>query len=185
MLLAAFLDLHGETAAVVGGGAVALRRVPVLLGAGMKVLVIAPGIAPGLRVQDVTCVEREYSVEDLNGARVVLACTDSGAINDRVTADALSLGLLVSHAGSAERGNLRFPATLEQGGVQLALTTGRELPMLAQALKERLAGVLPGHLPLEGWIQRREQAVTLTGSEREVALAGLRRDIRQAVGLVS
>ena len=183
MLLAAFLNLHGETAVVVGGGAVALRRVPVLLQAGMKVSVVAPRIAPDLRALDVTCMEREYRVDDLNTAALVLACTDSPAVNDRVTADALGLGLLVSHAGSAERGNLRFPATLERGGVQLALTTGRELPMLAQALRERLTQALPEHLPLDGWVQRREQAVTLSGSEREAALAGLRRDIRLAVGL--
>ena len=183
MLLAAFLNLQGQRAVVVGGGAVALRRVPVLLSAGLKVNVVAPSIAPELRAQDVTCMEREYRAEDLNGAALVLACTDSAAVNDRVTTDALSLGLLVNHAGSAEDGNLRFPATLERGGVQLALTTGRELPMLAQALKERLAEVLPEHLPLEGWVQRREQAVTLRGSERESALAGLRRDIRLAVGL--
>ena len=183
MLLAAFLNFHGEQAVVVGGGSVALRRVPVLLRAGLKVSVVAPGIAAGLRAQDVTCMEREYRTEDLSGARLVLACTDSAAINDRVTEDALDLGLLVSHAGSAERGNLRFPATLERGEVQLALTTGRELPMLAQALRERLEGVLPEALPLAGWVQRREQAVALSGSEREAALAGLRRDIRLAVGL--
>jgi precorrin-2 dehydrogenase/sirohydrochlorin ferrochelatase len=183
MLLAAFLNLHGERALVVGGGSVALRRVPVLLQAGMKVSVVAPGIAAEMRVQDVTCMEREYRTEDLNGARLVLACTDNQDVNDRVTGDALALGLLVSHAGDAAQGNLRFPATLERGGVQLALTTGRELPMLAQALRERLSGVLPQDLPLQGWVERREQAVTLSGSEREAALAGLRRDIRLAVGL--
>lgn len=183
MLLAAFLNLHAKTAVVVGGGSVALRRVPVLLNAGMKVNIVAPRIAPGLWVLGVTCLEREYSADDLSTAALVLACTDNGGVNDRVTADALGLGLLVSHAGSAERGNLRFPATLERGGVQLALTTGRELPMLAQALRERLVQALPEHLPLDGWVQRREQAVTLSGIEREAALAGLRRDIRLAVGL--
>lgn len=185
MLLAAFLNLQGHRAVVVGGGAVASRRAGTLLEAGMQVSVVAPDVAAELRAQDVTCMEREYRTEDLNGARLVLACTDNQDVNDRVTGDALARGLLVSHAGDAAQGNLRFPATLQRGGVQVALTTGRELPMLAQALKERVEAVLPEQLPLEGWVQRREQAVTLTGSEREAALAGLRREIRLAVGLSS
>lgn len=183
MLLAAFLNLHGEPAVVVGGGAVACRRVRTLLDAGMKVSVIAPAIAPQLRAQDIACTERSYRSGDLNGARLVLACTDSAETNDRVTADALSLGLLVGHAGDADQGNLRFPATLERGGVQLALSTGRELPMLAQALREKLEEALPETLPLDGWVRQREQAVALSGPEREAALSALRREIRQTVGL--
>lgn len=183
MLLAAVLNLQGERAVIVGGGAVAARRAPTLLAAGMGVSVIAPTIAPGLRAQDVTCMERPYQNGDLNGARLVLACTDRPDVNDRVIADALALGLLASHAGDAAQGNLRFPATLEQGGVQIALNTGRELPMLAQALKERLTGLLPETLPLDGWTQRREAAVALQGAAREAALRALRQDIRQAVGL--
>ena len=183
MLLAAFLDLQGARAVVVGGGRVAARRVATLLEAGLVVSVIAPTILPELRAQNVACMERPYENGDLNGARLVLACTDSAATNDRVTADALELGLLVSHAGDASRGTLRFPATLERGGVQVALTTGRELPMLAQALRERLAAALPDHLPLDGWAGRRERAVALAGPAREAALLELRREIRQAVGL--
>ncbi|WP_424950852.1 precorrin-2 dehydrogenase/sirohydrochlorin ferrochelatase family protein [Deinococcus sp.] len=185
MLLAAFLNLHGERAVVVGGGVVASRRVGTLLRAEMRVSVIAPTISPELRAKDVTCMDRAYVSGDVVGARLVLACTDSPAVNDRVTADALKLGLLVGHAGDAARGNLRFPATLERGGVTLALTSGRELPMLAQALKERLGEVLPEDLPLDAWVRRREQAVALAAPDREAVLEKLRREIRLAVGLVS
>lgn len=183
MLLAAFLNLHGQRAVVVGGGMVAERRVRTLLAAGLRVSVIAPTISPQVREQDVTCMQRPYQSGDLAGAHLVLACTDHPAVNDRVTADALALGLLVAHAGDAGQGTLRFPATVERGGVQLALSTGRELPMLAQALKERLAAVLPEELPIDGWTERRERAVALSGPEREAALSSLRHDIRLAVGL--
>lgn len=183
MLLAAFLDLHGEAAVVVGGGAVAARRVPTLLAAGLRVQLIAPRVSAEVRALDVTLTERKYQPGDLDGARLVLACTDDAAVNDLVVAGALALGLLVAHAGDAAQGNLRFPATLQRGGVQLALSTGRELPMLAQALRERLSEVLPEQLPLDVWGAQREQALTLAGADREAALGSLRRDIRQAVGL--
>ena len=183
MLLATFLDLRGDLAVVVGGGAVARRRVGTLLQAGLRVSVIAPTISPELQGQDVVCMERPYQSGDLAGAKVVLACTDDGRVNDRVVADAHALGLLVSHAGDAERGNLRFPASVERGELRVALTTGRELPMLAQALRERLEETLPADLPLGAWVARREQAVSLSGPERELALNTLRHDIRLAVGL--
>ena len=183
MLLAAFLSVQGERAVVVGGGAVAARRVPVLLHAGLRVTVIAPAISPRVRAQDVTVIERAYLESDLEGARLVLACTDDPATNDRVTEGALKRGLLVGHAGNAALGNLRFPATLERAGVQVAVNTGRELPMLAQALTERLADVLPEHLPLDAWTQRRSEALLLSGPARETALSVLRGDIRRSVGL--
>jgi len=69
--------------------------------------------------------------------------------------------------------------------VQVALSTGRELPMLAQALRERIADALPGTLPLDEWAERREQAVTLTGPARDEALGTLRRDIRRTVGVTA
>ncbi|WP_425146477.1 precorrin-2 dehydrogenase/sirohydrochlorin ferrochelatase family protein [Deinococcus sp.] len=183
MLLAAFLNLTGERALVVGGGRVAARRIPALLQAQMKVTVIAPAICTEVRAQHVTLMERPYSSSDLQGIRLVLACTDHSATNDAVAAEALRLGLLVSHAGAAERGNLRFPAVVERHGVQMALSTGRELPMLAQALRERLDAMLPATLPLEAWTQRRIQALTLGEAQRKAALDHLRLDIRRSLGL--
>ena len=183
MLLAAFLNLSGQGAVVVGGGAVAARRIPGLLRAGLRVTVIAPRIVPDVRALAAVCLERGYESGDVQGARLVLACTDDDAINDRVTADALALGLLVSHAGAAERGNLRFPAVIERGGVQVAVNTGRELPLLSQALGERLGAALPQSFPLERWAGERERAVALSGAEREAALGALRRDIRRHLEL--
>ncbi|GGR08782.1 precorrin-2 dehydrogenase/sirohydrochlorin ferrochelatase family protein [Deinococcus ruber] len=178
MLLAAFLNFQDAQAVVVGGGAVAERRIGTLLHAGLRVTVIAPAISPAVRVQDVTVIERAYLETDLEGARLVLACTDDPATNDRITVDALNRGLLVGHAGNAARGNLRFPAVIERGSVQVAVNTGRELPMLAQALTERLESALPDSLPLDAWMDRRSAALGLSGTERETALNRLRADIR-------
>ncbi|ULH15309.1 bifunctional precorrin-2 dehydrogenase/sirohydrochlorin ferrochelatase [Deinococcus sp. KNUC1210] len=179
MLLAAFLNFQDAQAVVVGGGVVAARRIGTLLHAGLRVTVIAPAISPGVRAQDVAVIERPYLETDLEGARLVLACTDNPDINDRVTADALKRGLLVGHAGNAALGNLRFPAVIGRGSVQIAVNTGRELPMLAQALTERLETALPDTLPLDAWMDRRSAALRLNGAERETALKHLRTDIRR------
>lgn len=181
--LAAILELRGARAVIVGGGRVAARRARTLLDAGLDVHVIAPTVLDDLRTLPVTCVERAYRPGDLAGAALVVAATDSDTVNDAVTADARSLGVPVNHAGNAERSTLRFPAVVQRAGVQVAITTGRELPMLAQALAEAVTPLLPDGAHLDTWTQRREAALTVTGDARASALAGLRDDIRAHLGL--
>ncbi|MBB5234574.1 precorrin-2 dehydrogenase/sirohydrochlorin ferrochelatase family protein [Deinococcus budaensis] len=183
MSLAAFLDLHGERALVVGGGRVALRRTRTLLEAGLHVTVVAPDLHPELAALPVEVLRRPYGPDDLRGKRVVVCATDRSDVNDAVAAGARAAGALVSHAGDAAKGNLRFPAVTRRGAVQVAVSSGRELPLLAQALGERVAGLLPAEATLDAWAARREQALTLPAAEREQGLAGLRADIRAALGL--
>ncbi len=181
--LAAMLNLEGETALIVGGGAVALRRAQTLTAAGLRVRVVAPEVLPELAGLDVDVIRRGFESSDVRGVRLVVACTDSKTVNDEVIRLGREAGALVNHAGQAELGNLRFPAVLERGGVTLAISTGTELPMLAQALRERLESVLPAHLPLTAWTNQRQAALSLGGQQREMALGELRAEIRGAVGL--
>ena len=131
-----------------GGGTVALRRAATLLAAGLQVRVVAPEILPELLALNIESCRAGLSPQRPAGARVVVACTDQAAVNDEVTRLALAAGLLINHAGQAGAGNLRFPAVLERGGVTVAISTGSELPMLAQALREKVALCLPAELPL-------------------------------------
>lgn len=181
--LAAFLNLHGEAALVVGGGPVALRRTRTLLDAGLRVTVVAPELHPDFAALPVQAERRPYRPEDVRGARVVVAATNRAEVNDAVSREARAAGALVNHAGDAARGTLRFPALTRRGGVQVAVSTGRELPMLAQALGERVAALLPDGAAVERWTARRTQALSLPEGERSLALAGLRADIRAALGL--
>ncbi|MEW6422289.1 MAG: bifunctional precorrin-2 dehydrogenase/sirohydrochlorin ferrochelatase [Deinococcota bacterium] len=183
MSLAAFLDLRGEPALVVGGGPVALRRARTLLEAGLQVTVVASDLHPELAALPIQAERRPYRPEDLRGKRVVVAATDQAALNDAVTVAARAAGALVNHAGDAARGTLRFPAVVRRGGVQVAVSSGRELPLLAQALSERIAALLPDGSVVAAWAARRERALTLDLAEREDALASLRAEIRVALGL--
>ncbi len=63
------------------------------------------------------------------------------------------------------------------------MTSGRELPLLAQALAERTAALLPDEATLDGWTARREAALIQPEAVRAATLDALRRDIRQSVGL--
>src|SRR5438046_1236535 len=91
------LDVSGRRIVVVGGGAVALRKVNGLIDAGASAVslrVVAPrhrhGFPPG-----VVLVEEEYRGAHLSGAELVFAATDSAAVNRQVVLDAQGRGLLV------------------------------------------------------------------------------------------
>ncbi|ALW88041.1 siroheme synthase [Deinococcus actinosclerus] len=181
--LPAFLDLRGVRVVVIGGGTVALRRTRTLLGAGAQVQVVAPEQHPDFAALPVTTLTRHYRRGDLSGAALVVAATGSADANGAVVRDARAQGSLVNDAGDATRGNWRFPAQAQRAGVQVAVTSGRELPLLAQALAERAAALLPDEPTLDGWAARRETALTQPEAQRTASLDALRRDIRRAVGL--
>lgn len=181
--LPAFLDLRGVRVVVVGGGEVALRRTRTLLDAGAQVQVVAPEHHPDFAALPVTALTRHYRRGDLSGAALVVAATSSADVNDAVVRDARAQGSLVNDAGDAPRGNWRFPAQARRAGVQVAVTSGRELPLLAQAIAERAASLLPDEATLEGWAARREIALTQPETVRAATLDALRADIRQSVGL--
>jgi precorrin-2 dehydrogenase / sirohydrochlorin ferrochelatase len=177
------LSVAGETALIVGGGEVALRRGRTLNAAGLRLRVVAPDVSAELSELADDIQRRPFEIADLDGARLVVACTSSAAVNDEVTRLAHERGLLVNHAGQAEVGSLRFPALLERGGLSVAISSGTELPMLAQALREKLSAALPDSLPLTDWSNQRDAALHLVGAERTAALEHLRADIRAGVGL--
>lgn len=103
-----FVDLHGKRAVVVGGGAVACRRVGVLLDFGADVTVVAPELREHFK--QVTWKKRTYAPGDLNRAFLVVTATDDRAVNRAVGEEAGRLGIPVSVADCREECTFYFPA---------------------------------------------------------------------------
>src|SRR5215469_366102 len=86
------LRLEGRRVVVVGGGAVASRRVPALLDAGAEVLLVSPKVAASLEdlaaAGRIRWAARGYQPGDCAGAWLVCACTDDPAVNAAVAAEA-------------------------------------------------------------------------------------------------
>ncbi len=86
------LRLHGRRVAVVGGGAVAARRVPRLLAAGADVLLVSPAVTPALEElaaqRRIDWRPREYRPGDCADAWLVVACTDRPSVNAAVADEA-------------------------------------------------------------------------------------------------
>jgi len=149
------LHLAGRPCLVVGGGAVAARRVRTLLDAGAVVTVVAPDLDPALEalIDDgpVHLHRRGFRPGDLDpdgGGRFALVVTATGdpEVDRAVGEQAASAGVLVNRADEASAGDLSFPAVVRRGPVTVAVGSAGRAPTvsrwLAQLLEERLDELL-------------------------------------------
>ena len=136
------LIVEGRRCLVVGGGAVAARKVEGLLACGAVVHVVAPEVSEVVRGQGVTWEEREYRSSDLDGCRLVIAATDDGEVNQRVYRDGEANRVWVNGADDPQHCSFTLPSVIRRGDLQVAVSTGGRSPALARWLRERLEAEL-------------------------------------------
>jgi len=133
-----YFDLGGRSCLVVGGGAVAERRVLGLQEAGAAVRVISPTLTPALRAQaDNRTIEYRqgmYEPSALADVVLVVAATDSRAVNTQVIADARAARIPVNAADAPGDGDYIVPSVIRRGEFCLSISTGGANPMLAARL---------------------------------------------------
>lgn len=136
------LVVAGKRCVVVGGGAVAARKVAALVDAGADVAVVAPVIGPEIRALPVELVERRYQAGDLEMAWLAIAATDDPLVNRQVHADGHAARVWVNAADDPEACAFTLPAVLRRGPVSVAVSTGGHSPTLAGWLRDQIAGLL-------------------------------------------
>ena len=121
--LPVILTIQGRRCAIIGGGAVALRRARALLSSGAQVTVIAPQIDPGLEALAVNIVPREYRPGDLEGLFLVVIASNNPEVNQQAAEHAKRLGILVNRTDAPTEGDFSIPAHQHHGPVTLAVHT--------------------------------------------------------------
>jgi uroporphyrin-III C-methyltransferase/precorrin-2 dehydrogenase/sirohydrochlorin ferrochelatase len=142
------LRMEGRLAVVVGGGAVAVRRVAGLRAAGADVLVVAPDLSPSLAdlaARGLIAVRQaSYQATDLEGAWLALACTDQPEVNAAVAADAERLRLWCVRADDAGAATAWVPAVGRTGQVTIAVNADRD-PRGAASLRDACVQAVAAH----------------------------------------
>jgi uroporphyrin-III C-methyltransferase/precorrin-2 dehydrogenase/sirohydrochlorin ferrochelatase len=122
------LRLEGRRVVVVGGGAVASRRIPALLDAGAEVLLISPKAAASLEDLAATgrlrWLARGYEPGDCDGAWLVCACTDDPEVNAAVAAAAEAQRTWCVRADDARQSAAWTPASGRAGDVRVGVLSG-------------------------------------------------------------
>jgi precorrin-2 dehydrogenase/sirohydrochlorin ferrochelatase len=135
------LVLDGRPCLVVGGGQIALRKVQGLVACGGRVTVVAPRIVDELRILDgVTCEERAWRPEDMDGMWLVIAATDDPAVNRAVYEAGERAGIWVNGADDPANCSFTLPSVVRRGDLQVTVSTGGRSPALSTWLRRRLEG---------------------------------------------
>jgi siroheme synthase-like protein len=137
-----FLEMKDRRCVVIGGGAVAERKVEGLVAVGANVTVISPAITDGL--QDLLAqsairhVAREYRAGDRAGYDLVFVATDNSEINAAVSNEARSLRIWVNSADDPDHCDFILPAVIRRGDLAVAVSTGGVSPAVTRAIREEL-----------------------------------------------
>jgi precorrin-2 dehydrogenase/sirohydrochlorin ferrochelatase len=192
------VNMEGKTAAVVGGGEVALRKINDLLEAGARVRVISPRMHERIedlarsRPREVDLIRREYREGDLDGALLAFAAADDTAVNRRVFEEAGRRGIFVNAVDDPPNCTFYVPSFIRKGDLILAVSTGGASPAYAARVRRMLENSLPGNIEavLEAMREARMLLQTspefsgLTSDERGEALRRIAHDDSLIEGLI-
>jgi uroporphyrin-III C-methyltransferase / precorrin-2 dehydrogenase / sirohydrochlorin ferrochelatase len=164
------LMLDGRRVLVVGGGAVATRRVPALLDAGAVVDLVSPELTPALRgladAGRLTWHRRAFQPSDVDGAWLVHAALDDARAAAEVSAAAEAARIFCVRADDRYAATAWTPATTRHGPVTVAVTAGGD-PRRAMAVRDAIHDLL-ANSPVSSSTKLEE----LTGQRGGVALVG-------------
>ncbi|HEX4999355.1 MAG TPA: bifunctional precorrin-2 dehydrogenase/sirohydrochlorin ferrochelatase [Terriglobia bacterium] len=142
-----FINLQGRSTLVVGGGAVAERKVETLVEAGARVTVVAPEATPRLlewsAAGTVTLKLKPFEDSDVDGHWLVVAATDDPATQQAAHASGARRHVLVNVVDQPDLCDFIVPSIARRGDVVVAVSTSGQSPALAAALRARIEGMLP------------------------------------------
>ena len=161
------IDLRAEAgpALIVGGGKVATRKAKSLAEAEFRIVVVAPAVSDAIRALPwVTLTEREFVAADLPETALyslVFACTDSRDVNQEVGRLARAARIPVVVADRQAESTFFTPATLRDGDLAVAVSTGGASPGLASSIRRRIAAAIGPDWATSVYAARRERDARL------------------------
>ncbi len=136
------LDIKDRRCLVVGGGQVGTRKVRTLLDCGARVSVVTPKATEALTELAargrIALALRDYRSDDQNGAFLVIGATSDASLNQRIHEDAETAGRLCNIADQPRRCNFIVPSVIQQGDLQLTISTSGKSPAFARHLRRQL-----------------------------------------------
>jgi uroporphyrin-III C-methyltransferase/precorrin-2 dehydrogenase/sirohydrochlorin ferrochelatase len=145
------LRLEGRRVLVVGGGAVATRRVPALLEAGARVEIVSPTLTPALQgyvdADRLAWSARRFEPADVDGAWLVQVAIDDTSAAAEVSAAAEAHRVFCVRADDRDAATAWTPAVTRRGPVTVAVTDGGDRRR-ALAVRDLVATALSSDSPL-------------------------------------
>ncbi|GBE01782.1 siroheme synthase [bacterium BMS3Bbin06] len=138
-----FLNLEDKSCVVIGGGAVAERKILALLDTGASVRVISPDVTGKIAALGaggtIKHEARVYRDGDLKGAFLVIAATSDMEVNRKVFQEAGDVPVNVVDV--PELCSFIVPSVIKRGPLVIAISTSGVSPALSKTIREELEGL--------------------------------------------
>nr|CAJ31175.1 Siroheme synthase [uncultured sulfate-reducing bacterium] len=160
------ISMSNRSSLVVGGGAVAVRKVESLLDYDTHVTVVAPQVQEKLEYFAdrgmIRLEKREYRSPEAADYGFVISATGDTALNRQVYEDATGSGVLVNVVDDPPHCDAIFPAVLRRDCLTVAISTDGRAPFVAGHLRVVLDNIFPEH-----WERLMKLAADFRGRVRE------------------
>jgi len=136
-LYPSFLDLVGRRVLVVGGGPVAAGKIPPLIEAGARVVVVSPAVVRDIEHWPVEIERRRFVPADVDGSWYVVSAAPPD-VNAEVLREAAARGIFVNAVDDPRHATAFAGSRFTRGPVTVAVSTGGDAPALARVMREAL-----------------------------------------------
>ena len=141
-LFPAWLDLREVPVLMVGAGHVARRKTFALIEAKAALTVVAPRFLHDfLQWQEsglLSFRRKDFEEEDLEGNRLVFACTDNPKLNKAILKTAKKHGIWRGSSTPSEEVNVFPGSVLRRGGLSISVSSAGEAPLVSRVLRDCL-----------------------------------------------
>jgi precorrin-2 dehydrogenase/sirohydrochlorin ferrochelatase len=149
-----FLKLEGRRCLVVGAGKVGGPKIGGLIDTGARIDVIALEATEEVhRWANSGAIKlelRAFVPEDLEGAFLAVVATGSPTLDEAIYREAQRRQILCNVVDVPENCDFYYPAVVQRGDLQIAISTNGQSPSLAQKLRQQLERQFgPGY---ERWV---------------------------------
>jgi precorrin-2 dehydrogenase/sirohydrochlorin ferrochelatase len=137
-----FVKLDRRQVLVVGAGQVGEPKIRGLLPTGARIRVVADNASVAVREWarngEIVLEERGFVLSDLDNVFLVVGATSSRDLNEFVFGEARARGILCNVVDVPEQCDFYYPAVVQRGDLQIAISTSGQSPSLAQKLRQQL-----------------------------------------------
>jgi precorrin-2 dehydrogenase/sirohydrochlorin ferrochelatase len=137
-----FVKLDGRPVLVVGAGRVGEAKIRGLLPTGARIRVVAQEANEAVRGWanngEIVLEERGFVLSDLDNVVLVVVATSSRDLNELVFGETQSRRIPCNVVDVPEQCDFYYPAVVQRGDLQIAISTSGQSPSLAQKLRQQL-----------------------------------------------